>query len=684
MPTTLARLFGRGRSHHGDDRAFGLRVAAALLETEEPRRVLEVACRLALRTAPCSVALVGAWTGTNGNSRLEWLAGRSRNDDPVQILEALAGRHGHLEDGCVEPRWIRLGEDQFQPGSPSLRRFDLQWALTLPFTATTAAGVRDCVVVLAGDGSDVAFDHPLLRDARLVWLAARGRLTAGDLMGQATDAGHAPWPGADAWDAAPAALALVLPDRVVAVNDRARSLLDEHVGRGGPGWESWLLGAVQRLDASDVPREILMASQSRDRELEVTVAVPTAPGRPRLVSLHEASHDDGAVDNEESALRMLGHELRTPMAAMQTSLDLVLRGDTGPLSTDQERFVGAARRNLARLSRLLDDLLDAKRAEAGRLAIHAETADLGERLTEDLAMHAVACREKGLELDATGVPADFRACVDADKVQQMLHNLVSNAIKYTPRGGRVRVSLRDRTDAAPGIGARLARRFKLPLDAFTLVVEDSGMGMSEEFLETMFQPFSREERPEARRLPGAGLGLHITRGLVEAHGGEIRLTSEPGQGTTVWLVLPREPGSGAVLAAGRQLDALRDRANAAGVPNRAVYLDVRKRLERSQPWELETAAAQARDFLVRLARTSRRDGAERVLREGGGVCCWQLTAGLWTGLALDIDRVEPAWQVAAAAPESSLILAGTSWQTLEDAAAADEPLVTAPTSTTAG
>ena len=341
--------------------------------------------------------------------------------------------------------------------------------------------------------------------------------------------------------------------------------------------------------------------------------------------------------------------------------------------------MGAARRNLARLSRLLNDLLDAKRAEAGRLAIHAETADLGELLGEDLVMHAVACREKGLELDASQVPTEFRACVDADKVQQMLHNLVSNAVKYTPPGGLVRVSLRDRPEAAPGIGARMARQFKLPLDVFTLVVEDSGLGMSEDFLETMFQPFSREERPEAGRLPGAGLGLHITRGLVEAHGGEIRLSSQPRQGTTVWLVLPREPSSGAVLAAGRQFDALRARANLAGVPNRPVFLDIRRRLDRAQPWEVEAAATQAREFLVRLARDARRDGAARVLRENGGVCNWQLTTGLWVGLALDVDRVDPAWQVAISAPECSPILAGTSWQTLEGVETADHAIAPART-----
>jgi len=265
----------------------------------------------------------------------------------------------------------------------------------------------------------------------------------------------------------------VLPDRVVAVNARAREVLAANVGRDGRTWEAWLLGAIQRLDTAGFDCEILAASQSRNRRLEVRLGPVTGRGRPRLVGLHEVFEEAADSGEQEATMRMLGHELRTPLAAMQTSLDLVVRGDAGPLAPDQARFLATARRNLERLNRLLGDLLDAKRAEAGRLAIRPETVDLGALLAEDLAMFTIACREKGIELDASGMPREFRACVDADKVQQMLHNLVSNAIKYTPKGGLIRVWLHDRPDAAPGLGARLARRFGLPLDAFTLASSPS-------------------------------------------------------------------------------------------------------------------------------------------------------------------------------------------------------------------
>ncbi len=672
MPSKLARLFSPRRATRDGDRAFGLRLAAGLLASEDPTHAITLACRLARRVPGCTVALVAV---RRPDGAVDYLAAEGA---PANLTRALSERQDLVQSLDGLPRWVSLGDDPFQPGAPVLRRFDLQWALAIPFTASLGGGdACRCVALLAGPGSDIQPHHPLIRDARLIWLAVRDRLAAAAVAaetvaaGQASAAGDAgapaPWPtGPGAWETAPAALCLVQPGAVVAANAAARTLLAEHVGRGGDHWQPWLLGAVQRLEQSDAVSEVLTASQSRGRRLSVTLgAAPAGPAQPRLVAVAAASAEELDSAAHEATMRTLGHEVRTPLTAMQTSLDLVLRGRAGEVSADQERFLQNARRNLERLNRLLGDLLDAKRGEAGHLAIRTETVDLGDRLQGDLEMFALSCREKQIELDASGVPEHFRACVDADKVQQMLHNVVSNAVKYTPSGGLIRVWLQDRAEAAPGVGAQLARRFRLPLDAFTVVVEDSGLGMSEEFLETLFQPFSREDRPETRRLPGAGLGLHITRGLVEAHGGEIRLSSRPGEGTTVWLVLPREPGSGAVLEAGRKLAALRDAATAAGVPSQTVCLDVREALARAQPWEAEAAGAQVRRVLRDLADRSRHEATAGLVRALGDPC-WTLAPGLWAGLALDPERLEPAWQVATAAPESSPLLAGRGWIQLDE------------------
>jgi len=666
MPAKLSRLFGHRRARRGEDRSYGLRLATALLDGGDPGRALVAACRLARRAAICDLAVV--ILGEDPQHPIGQLGGDRRTES---LLAALRGRQDLADSLGGRPRFISLAEDQFQPGAPLLRRFELRWALALPFQARIGTDEpRRCVALLAGSDPGVDAHHPILRSAQLLWLLVHERL------GRRASEPAGPWPDASGWEEAPAALALVTADGVVAANARAREVLAENVGRGGDGWEPWLLGAVQRLQTSGQTAEVLTASQSRGRRLSVNLGpAPDQADAPRLVAIAPASAEQVDGADHEATMRTLGHELRTPLTAMQTSLDLVLRGDAGALAGDQERFLGTARRNLERLNRLLGDLLDAKRAEAGQLAIQTETVDLGAILRDDLEMFGITCREKGIDLDTRGVPAGFRACVDTDKVQQMLHNVISNAVKYTPGGGLIRVWLQERAEAAPALGAQLARRFGLPLDAFTLVVEDSGLGMSEEFLDSLFQPFCREDRVETRRLPGAGLGLHITRGLVEAHGGEIRLSSRPGQGTTVWLVLPREPGSGRVLVAGRKLAGLRDAAVAVGVAASTVWLDVRDRLDAARPWEAEAAGSQARAFLRDLAARHPHEAAAPVLRAAGGDPCWQLAPGLWVGLALAPQRLAPAWQVATAAPESSPLLAGSRWLSLDEnpAPAAPQP-----------
>jgi len=130
-------------------------------------------------------------------------------------------------------------------------------------------------------------------------------------------------------------------------------------------------------------------------------------------------------------------------------------------------------------------------------------------------------------------------------------------------------------------------------------------------------------------------------------------------------VLPREPGSGRVLTAGRQLDRLHAVAVRAGLPVVPVWLDVRGRVERCQPWELEAADREVREFLTGLGRANSDTAARAILRDAA-TTTWQLAAGLWAGLALDPERLAPAWQVTTSAPESSLLLAGTNWHTLDE------------------
>ena len=172
MPTSLARLFGRGRHRKGGDHGYSLRLAAALMEADEPWRVLAVACRLARRLQGCQIAVIGAWNDQEQPPVLDLVTGHRHRRDQRLFQEALAGRHSPLPALTDRPRWIKLSDDPFQPGASLLRRIDLEWALALPFVADLDGQARRCVMLLAGGGKSIDQHHPLVRDARLIWLAA--------------------------------------------------------------------------------------------------------------------------------------------------------------------------------------------------------------------------------------------------------------------------------------------------------------------------------------------------------------------------------------------------------------------------------------------------------------------------------------------------------------------------------
>lgn len=243
-------------------------------------------------------------------------------------------------------------------------------------------------------------------------------------------------------------------------------------------------------------------------------------------------------------LGTLSHEFRTPLASMRNSLALVLNGDAGPLREEQRHFLGMTLRNVDRLDRLAGDLLDSTRAFAGKLPLRLRGVDLGPLLREVVALHRIAADQAGVELDDSALPASFTAQVDSDKVVQMLTNLLGNAIKYCRRGDRIRLRLVSPAEARHHVVLQLAERRGVSLRVFELVVQDDGPGIDRNRLGSAFAPFDRCHDETGGRIPGAGLGLHITRSLAEAHDGALRLTSEPGRGTTASVLLPRDRASG--------------------------------------------------------------------------------------------------------------------------------------------
>jgi len=217
---------------------------------------------------------------------------------------------------------------------------------------------------------------------------------------------------------------------------------------------------------------------------------------------------------------MVSHELRTPMTSIKGYADLLLMGSVGTLTDGQEKFLSIVRSNVDRLTTLVDDLLDISRIESGRLELTPEPTDLYDTVADVVTSMEARAEENSIRLRSQ-LPPDLPVVrADPDRLAQILTNLVGNACQYTPRGGEVVVS-------AQAAGEELC-----------VSVRDTGIGISTEDQEKIFERFFRADSPQVQNTSGTGLGLSIVRSLVELHGGEIWVESEPGEGSTFSFTVP--------------------------------------------------------------------------------------------------------------------------------------------------
>jgi signal transduction histidine kinase len=223
---------------------------------------------------------------------------------------------------------------------------------------------------------------------------------------------------------------------------------------------------------------------------------------------------------QDEFLALVTHELREPLTSMAGFVDALLRGAAGELSEQQRQFLEMAARNGERLGALVNDLLLAAQLAAGTLELELEDVEL-RALAEQAVRSATPHAERAgvrVELEAAD---DVHVRGDRVRLAQVLDNLISNALKLTREGGRVRVDV-----VANGDGAET-------------VVSDTGVGMPEEELARLFERFHRPSTAIGDQLPGTGLGLSIAKTLVELHGGTIEPVSTEGEGSTFRLRLPR-------------------------------------------------------------------------------------------------------------------------------------------------
>jgi two-component system OmpR family sensor kinase/two-component system sensor histidine kinase BaeS len=228
----------------------------------------------------------------------------------------------------------------------------------------------------------------------------------------------------------------------------------------------------------------------------------------------------------------IAHELRTPLSVLQGNLRAMLDG----LYSLDKTEVAALYDETLMLNRLVSDLYELAQAEAGQLQLDLQPIDLAPMIARAATLFTEAATATGVTLEL-GMPRDLPAVrADGERVAQVLHNLLANALRHTPAGGKIALQ-------ATLVHNR-AGTVTLPdrSDQVRISVTDSGCGIAADDLPHVFERFWRAERSRSRRHGGAGLGLAIAKQLVEAQGGTIGVASEVGQGSTFWFSLPVADG----------------------------------------------------------------------------------------------------------------------------------------------
>jgi PAS domain S-box-containing protein len=234
---------------------------------------------------------------------------------------------------------------------------------------------------------------------------------------------------------------------------------------------------------------------------------------------------EAASRAKDEFLANISHELRTPLALVQGPLDTLAAGESGLLPDGARSQLERARRSAARLAALVNDLLDFAKLEAGRMVARCRPLELAP-LTEALCEEARPLAEsRGLEFSFAPGPGAATAHADPALYEKVLLNLVGNALKFTPRGGRVRVGVGE----APG--------------GVELWVEDSGPGIDPSKRALLFQRFQQLDSSSTRGFEGTGIGLALVKQFSELMGGEAGVDSEPGRGSRFWVRLPRVEAS---------------------------------------------------------------------------------------------------------------------------------------------
>ncbi|MBN3040123.1 MAG: PAS domain-containing protein [Candidatus Omnitrophica bacterium] len=220
-------------------------------------------------------------------------------------------------------------------------------------------------------------------------------------------------------------------------------------------------------------------------------------------------------------LSVVSHELNTPLIIVKEALSLVADGIAGKLTPKQKDLILKATSNLERLKRMIDDLLDMSRIEKHKLVLHYSLVNFNELLLASSDFFIKWAEEKNIHLTYQLPPRQINIFIDAERISQVISNLINNAIKFTERNGKIKVEV-----------SILETKVRVS-------VIDTGIGIAEKDFPKLFRKFSQVNKDMPTRKRGVGLGLSIAKELIEKHGGEIWVESKPGQGSRFYFTLPR-------------------------------------------------------------------------------------------------------------------------------------------------
>jgi two-component system sensor histidine kinase BarA len=288
--------------------------------------------------------------------------------------------------------------------------------------------------------------------------------------------------------------------------------LDTVIPPAAPDELGLLAAAFNQMAASLKENQAALAQYTADLEAQVAV---------RTCELQESNTRLKELDHLKSEfVSHVSHELRTPLTSVKGYVDYLLEGIAGELSPLQRDFLTRLKGNADRLLRLITDLLDLARIEAGQMVFYLERLCAREIAAEVLEMLQPLAVEKGIELSLEGSTTGAMVRADRDRLHQVLLNLTHNAIKFTPPGGAVCVRVEEQ-----------------PAQEVAITVEDTGVGIPAEDAERIFAMF-HQAHAASTSAGGTGLGLTITKKLVELQGGRMWVKSQPGQGSVFGFALP--------------------------------------------------------------------------------------------------------------------------------------------------